>query len=190
MKQWSPRSPQKSPSKSRVKSAEDKGLATALNFVKYRPRSVLEVVRRLQRAGLGSNEINSIIIQLTEVDILNDSRFARDWARSRDRLHPIGNWLLQRELNEKGVTEEVITRTLDERETPEWLEEVGLIADGRRLELILAEQLVQKRRKRVAVPEDRSAALKTKQHLAQFLGRRGFSPATISTLVFHDSYDT
>lgn len=170
----------------RAKSTEDKGLATALNFVKYRPRSVLEVVRRLQRAGLGSNEINSIIIQLTEVDILNDSRFARDWARSRDRLHPIGNWLLQRELSEKGVTEEVITRTLDERETPEWLEEVGLIADGRQLELILAEQLVQKRRSRLAGQD----GLKTKQHLAQFLGRRGFSPATISTLVFHDRYDS
>lgn len=176
--------------KRRAKSTEDKGLATALNFVKYRPRSVLEVVRRLQRAGLGSNEINSIIIQLTEVDILNDSRFARDWARSRDRLHPIGNWLLQRELNEKGITEEVIAHTLDERESPEWLDEIGLVGDGRRLELILADQLIKKRQARAAGHSKTADALKTKQQLAQFLGRRGFSPATISTLVFHDRYES
>lgn len=167
---------------SSAESTEDRGLSIALNFIKYRPRSAFEVVRRLQRAGLDANRINSIVIQLTEFDILNDSRFARDWVRSRDRLHPVGNYLLKRELSEKGIVEDVIGRVLNERETEEWFAEIGVSFDGRRLETVLAEQLVKQRWPKIAKVDN----LKQKQKLSQFLARRGFSPDAITATVFRN----
>ena len=171
-----PRQPKRT--KSRV--FDDKtGLRYALNLLKSRPRTTFEVMSRLRDKGWPDIVANSVVGQLSELGILDDERFARDWARYRDRLRPSGDWLLERELSDKGLDERLVKKILDLRQTPEWFEEIGLVWDGRSIEQVLCEQVARRRSRRLVDIEPQ----KRQQRVMQLLARRGFRPGVIfSTL--------
>jgi len=162
-----------------AKSAEDKALTRALNFIKYRPRSAMEVVKKLQQLKYNANEINSVVEQLTKVKILDDTRFVKDWVRFRDRLSPRGEYLLHQELQEKGITKNTIENILEYRQTKKWSEEIGLQYNSKdSVDKRLAQTIVKKFSEKYEIKTD-----KDKNRLASKLARRGFSPNIVYDLV-------
>jgi len=138
----------------------------------------MEVVKRLQKAQIEPNKINSVVEQLTKVKIIDDARFAKDWVRSRDRLSPRGKYLLKQELKERGITPAVIEQTLNLRESAEWSEEIGLPFSDSPIDRRLVETLVSKH-----LLKNNLTTEKEKHLLMNKLARRGFSANLIYELV-------
>jgi regulatory protein len=90
-------------------------MEAAAAFLAVRPRSVEETRRRLNHLGYPSTLVDQVIDRLVHLDYLDDEGFARAWVESRDRARPRGAVALRRELQQKGVPDEVISGVLEER---------------------------------------------------------------------------
>jgi len=96
-------------------SGPESGYAAAVDaayrFLSFRPRSEAEVRRRLTRR-FPPELIDRVIEALRNKSYLDDEEFARRWRLHRERFHPRGRRLLQRELCGFGVAREVIDHAL------------------------------------------------------------------------------
>jgi len=86
-------------------------LATALHFLKFRPRSIFEVRRRLS-TKYEEKEIEKVISVLKKNKLLDDQEFAKMWVRDRNLLKPTGSYLLKLELRKLGIATEIIEEVL------------------------------------------------------------------------------
>lgn len=91
-------------------------LEAAARFLEARPRSVLEVRRRLGDAGYRADLVDGAVERLVALGYLDDVAFARAWVESRDRAHPRGARALRDELRRKGVSAEDVEAALAARE--------------------------------------------------------------------------
>jgi regulatory protein len=145
-------------------------LEAAARFLEARPRSVVEVRRRLGRAGYQSELIEGAIVRLDELGILDDEAFGKAWVESRDRARPRGEIALRRELSLKGVDRAIVDELLDERRAPG-----GVTPDGDGVDLEAARRLLARNERslaRVAEPRQR------RQRAYALLARNGFDPET------------
>lgn len=76
--------------------------AAAIRFISYRPRTEAEVRARLRR-HYPPQIIDSVVQELVDRSMLDDSQFARSWADSRNRLKPRSAFAIRRELAKKGI---------------------------------------------------------------------------------------
>src|SRR3990172_2847893 len=83
-------------------------MEAALRFLEPRARSTAEVRRRLTKAGYRAELVETVVNRLTDLRMLDDEAFAREWVRSRDRTHPRGERALRSELRTKGVADQII----------------------------------------------------------------------------------
>ncbi|HSM34750.1 MAG TPA: regulatory protein RecX [Anaerolineae bacterium] len=90
-------------------------MEAAAAFLAVRPRSVEETRRRLVQLGYPPALCEQVVERLVELGYLDDAAFARAWVESRDRARPRGAVALRRELQRKGVPEDIIRLALDER---------------------------------------------------------------------------
>ena len=74
----------------------------ALRALAVRPRSVAELVRRLQ-GPYGETVAHTVVRSLEEQGLVDDASFAAAWCDSRDRLRPRSASLVRRELLQRGV---------------------------------------------------------------------------------------
>lgn len=135
-------------------------LGQASRYLSYRPRSESELRGLLAKRGFPSDEIDETVLRLKEKGLLNDLRFARLWKGSRLSLRPRSQRMIRLELEEKGVSQEIIdeaTADIDDED----------VAYG------LALKRIQKS------PQDE----KWKIHLYNFLKRRGFNHETITQTI-------
>jgi len=147
-------------------------LEAAARFLEVRPRSVVEVRRRLGQAGYRTDLVSAAIERLTELGMLDDTTFARTWIESRDRARPRGEIALRRELALKGVDRAVVDELLDERRN------VGDAAADGGVDLAAAERLLARHERALA----READLRSRRRRAYaLLARNGFDPETCST---------
>jgi len=86
----------------------------ACRFLSYRPRSELEVRRRLQQQGHDAASIERAIDRLKELNLINDAEFARLWTENRETCSPRGPRLLRQELQQKGLPRDVIEQVLND----------------------------------------------------------------------------
>ena len=70
---------------------------SALRLLNYRERSIQELTGRLQEKHYTPDTVTAVIRRLKELDLLDDIKFARLWARSRIRFKPRSAWLISRE---------------------------------------------------------------------------------------------
>jgi regulatory protein len=149
---------------------EDKGLKraknTAYRYLTIRPRSRVEVERKLQEREFPPDIISSVIDHLIKLGYLNDEQFARQWAASRVRSRGLGRRRLEQELRSKGVSRDTIKETLGTLfEDGSEVEVARKEADKKLRTLIRFETVVRRRR------------------LAGFLERKGFSSEIIRTIL-------
>ena len=86
----------------------------ASRYLSYRPRSELELKMRLRKRGFDENSINKVISILKEKMLVNDYAFAMFWKANRDSFNPRSRSMLKRELRQKGISPDIITRVVDE----------------------------------------------------------------------------
>ncbi|MDZ7290388.1 MAG: recombination regulator RecX [candidate division KSB1 bacterium] len=137
-------------------------LTKAYRLLAGRARSEKELRDALVRAKFSSDVIAAVITDCKKQHFLDDANFTRQYIQSRLRNRPMGRERLVVELRQKGVAAEIIHTALDE-----------FFAEQN--QLVLADQLAEKQRKRLAnLPPP-----KARQRLADFLRRRGFDWETI-----------
>lgn len=138
----------------------------AYRFLSYRPRSRKEVKTRLKTKGFNDKIIESVLHSLEEYGYIDDNRFASDWARYRLENRPIGKRRLMRELREKGLSSDIITKALDE-------------AYQKRDESEIARELVIRK---IDFYKGLEYSV-VRRRLLGFLIRRGFSMSTSLTVI-------
>jgi len=134
----------------------------ALRLLARREHSVLELHYKLVRRGFEATQITSVLEQLVTEELLNDARYAEMYAYSRvDKGY--GPLRIERELRERGVSEEIVSATL------------------KHLNGVWMEKLTALHRKRfVAVSSDHIAE---QARQIRFLRQRGFTLEQIRCLL-------
>ena len=84
----------------------------ALNFLSYRPRSVVEVRRYLTEKKFDVPTVDEVIARLSRVDLLDDKVFAQFWLENRDTFKPRSVRALRYELRQKGISDSIIDELL------------------------------------------------------------------------------
>jgi len=90
----------------------ERGMATALRYLSYRPRSNAEIKERLQQRGFDTETQDIVISRLKQQGLLNDMDFAEYWTDNRQSFSPRSRRLTRIELERKGVDREIIERTV------------------------------------------------------------------------------
>jgi len=145
---------------------EDKFYNKALEFLSYRPRSEKEVRDKLKAKQVEPHIIEKIIIKLKEKRFLNDEEFAKGWIENRNRFKPRSLRLIKIELKQKGITQDIIEKTINDKEL--------MIND-----LDSAKELVEKKMKRFKdLPKQ-----EIYQRLGRFLASKGFNWDTIKKAI-------
>jgi regulatory protein len=84
----------------------------AMRFLSYRPRSVQEVRQNLQKKDVPAAVVEQTITYLSEHELLSDHTFAQYWVEQRETFKPRSHFALRQELQQKGVSREVIDEVL------------------------------------------------------------------------------
>ncbi len=129
----------------------------AMRLLAVRARSTKEIADRLRLAKYSQAITDWTIAELVRLKLLDDAEFAILYARSRLSTRPVGEYLLRRELKQKGIPEEEIEKAIT-------------VAFAASSESELARALATKRKKSFGDLELRKA----KQRVSDFLLRRGF----------------
>lgn len=140
----------------------EQAFARAVHFLSFRPRSEAEVRRYLAGRGVDEPDIEAVVERLLRVGYLDDQAFASAWVVSRSRHRPRSAQALRYELQQKGISADIIRPLLAE-----------LAAD----ELAYAAASHQAARWRTL------DARTFRQKISAYLSRRGFTHDVIRTTV-------
>lgn len=135
---------------------------SAIRYISYRPRSIREVRTHLRGKGFVDTAVDHACERLQEVGLLDDAAFAHYWVEQRETFKPRSQMALRQELQQKGVSREIIESVLTEVDETHAAHEAARKQAGRWNNL----------------PEDE---FKTK--LGSYLQRRGFSYDLIKQIV-------
>lgn len=132
-------------------------VATSYDLLAARDHSSLELRRKLARRGFDEATIDAAIVELTTHGLIDDRRFATDYAEHRIRKG-FGPLRIRAELRERGIADAAIAEVVfeDDDRWRECLDQVALTKFGGR-------------------PADRRAMARQ----ARFLEQRGFPPSLI-----------
>src|SRR5262245_35791723 len=75
----------------------------ALNMLAFRARSTTELRRQLIKKGEPADEVERVIERLTEQRLLNDTDFARQYARVKLTMAGSSRFRIVQELGRKGI---------------------------------------------------------------------------------------
>jgi regulatory protein len=90
----------------------ERGKEAVMRLLGYRPRSVSEVRRKLKEKEFPETVIERVLTRFQELELLDDSAFARYWIEQRETFRPRGAMALRQELMQKGVSREVVDEAL------------------------------------------------------------------------------
>ena len=96
-----------------------KAWRTALRLLNYRPRSEVELRRRLVGKGLPQTIVQWTVERLQALCLVDDQRFAGQWVESRNRVSPRSRRMLAHELQLKGINRQLavtMTESLSDEE--------------------------------------------------------------------------
>ena len=84
------------------------------NFCSYQERCHKEVKEKLRELGMIQSASQEIIAQLIQEDYLNETRFAKNFARGKFRIKNWGRNRISRELKSRNITDYNIKMGLQE----------------------------------------------------------------------------
>jgi regulatory protein len=143
--------------------AKEVAMLKALRFLGYRARSMQEVRANLEKHEIPEAAIVHTLGRLQENGLLNDSEFAQSWVENRNTFRPRSRRALAMELRHKGLADEVVQEVLDNN-----LDEDALALDAAR---------------KYARKVQKLGWQEFRLKLGGFLGRRGFSYATVAPVL-------
>jgi regulatory protein len=148
--------------KLRMRDDIERAYGRALNYLSYRPRSESEVCRNLREKDVEDEVVAVVIGRLKRAGLVDDRAFARYWLDNRARFNPRGLRGLRHEMQQKGVSRDIIDEVLETFDVEEAARKTAE-AGARRL-----------------LHEDGPAF---RRKLLAYMARRGFSYAVIKPLV-------
>ncbi|MCK5413483.1 MAG: regulatory protein RecX [Candidatus Pacebacteria bacterium] len=89
-------------------------LKFAIKLLTLRRRSVFEIKTRLQKKGYESDIIKQVIEDLNSYKYLDDEAFAESYINDRMNFRPCGRFIIKKELKERGISENIIERKIEE----------------------------------------------------------------------------
>jgi len=95
-----------------------------------RDRTAFEIAQKLKQKEFPEAIVSEVIAYLKEIDLLNESRFIRNWSRFRVEQHHFGPIRLRAELLSKGLESDEVDdfiATLSEEYDPAALAETALL---------------------------------------------------------------
>lgn len=128
-------------------------ISVALNYLKFRPRTVFEIREKLKSKRFEEEDIEKTVSVLKKNKLLDDKEFAKMYVRDRNLLKPTGSYLLKLELRKLGIDDT----------------DIESASEGQDDEKLAREAIESKARYRNADFNKQAA----------FLQRRGFSPNII-----------
>ncbi|MEO0080688.1 MAG: regulatory protein RecX [candidate division WOR-3 bacterium] len=132
-------------------------------LLSYRARTLRELRSRLLRKGFSEAVTDAAIRRLAELRLVDDAKFAQDYAEARIRAAGRSRRLVKAELTKLGVSRLEIEAAL--RDAPD--------------EAIAAKELVAKYARRYTGLDEKTR----KKRLFALLARRGFAYSTISQVL-------
>lgn len=118
-----------------------------VRFCDYQDRCVHEVRLKLKRLGISESEVLTILDQLVEEDLINEERFAINFARGKFRIKHWGRIRIRAELKSKGIAASHIAKALEGLDAENYHQRLHELAQ-RKLET-LSSGSDQSRRKRL-----------------------------------------
>ena len=91
----------------------EKAYLKALKLLSYRPRSEAEVRKKLEQRSVPESMIAEVLERLHRSGLIDDARFARDWAENRSEFRPRSRRALAIEMRQRGVDNDAITQAID-----------------------------------------------------------------------------
>jgi regulatory protein len=135
----------------------------AIKLISYRMRSESEIQRYLNDQGISPETIEKVSDRLKRNGLLEDLNFAQLWVENRNEFRPRSHRLLAIELQQKGISQEIISQIIEEIPSDD----------------SLAYQAAQKQVRKYKQLEWGDFRRK----LTSYLARRGFSYGTIKPIV-------
>jgi len=135
-----------------------KAKEAALALLSFRPRTEVELRRRLKEKEFPKDVIEECVAGLGKLGLVDDSAFAATFVRDRVRLKPKGRRMLAQELRTKGVDMDTAHEVIDE-----------VLANAEVSETDLAREAAAK-----WSPKKGEERNKARQRFYAFMARRGF----------------
>ena len=101
-------------------------LEAAVRYMAYRPRSEMELRQRLYQRGFRDNIIIPVLAKLKSQDIIDDEAFATYWRDIRQTTSPRSQRMLKYELQKKGITSDLVDKTIGDIDDVAAAYKVGL----------------------------------------------------------------
>jgi len=118
------------------KNIENQAMKLAMKLLSIRKRSVFEITERLRQKKFAEDTINLVVKNLIGYKYLNDEKFAEAYINDRINFNPRGNFLIKKELREKGIAEDIINEKIKELLPQEKELEIAKKAAGKKLEVL------------------------------------------------------
>jgi len=129
-----------------------------LKFLSYRPRSRKEIDSWFKRKKVGKETQNLVFKKLKKQNLIDDYEFANWWIDQRASFRPRGARLLKVELRQKGISERIINKVLNQKKLKSSEEKLAQKAASKKIRSL-----------------KNLSREKAREKLAAFLLRRGFS---------------
>jgi regulatory protein len=139
---------------------EDKAYMRALDLLARRPRSKWEMEQYLKRKDYDNSVITKLLNRLSNGELLDDKKFAESWVLSRRLLKNMSKRRLLQELQQKKISEQIISEVLEADETDE---------------LDVLKEIIQKKQTQTRYQD--------KQKLIAYLLRQGFSFSDVKSVL-------
>lgn len=97
----------------KIQDKEEVTYQRALRLLSFRPRSSAEVRQRLKQLGFSDEPIEKALVRLMRSGLVDDARFAKEWAESRNEFRPRSRRALEYEMKQHGLGREEIDRALE-----------------------------------------------------------------------------
>ncbi|HLQ71006.1 MAG TPA: recombination regulator RecX [Bacillota bacterium] len=94
------------------KDEEEKAYNMVIHYLSYRMRTEKEIVDYLTKKDIPETHIAAIMEKLTQKKLINDNEFAEAFVRTRMGTSTKGPRLIQKELLEKGITDNIAAQAL------------------------------------------------------------------------------
>ncbi len=138
----------------------------ALNFLSHRDRSEKEMRTKLKDIGFDEKIYEWVIDDLKRIKLIDDEKVALHFANTKMITRPMGEFLLKRELNQKGISNELIEQTVEQ-------------VYRERDQLTIAVELACQRKRQLKNIEE----AKAKKRVSDLLMRRGFNWDIVSQIL-------
>ncbi len=87
---------------------------SAVKFLSLKLRTAFEVEEKLRELGYEETTINRVINDLTEIDYINDYKYAVKYISEKTKLKPKSIKLLVMELDYKGISNDIVSSVIEE----------------------------------------------------------------------------